>query len=394
MSDTYIDIRKAFHQLFDGEPILVRAPGRINLIGEHTDYNDGFVMPAAIDKEIVFAVAESGDGTSTIRSLDMDESFSVDLDKVHKVGSPLWVNYLLGVIDRLQSKGNQLKPFNCVFGGNIPHGAGLSSSAALECGFIAALNTLNDLGESREDMIHMAQWAEHNYAGVKCGIMDQFSSMMGKLNHVFILDCRSLDYSYFPMKLNGYDILLLDTNVKHSLAGSEYNTRRRECEEGVAIFKKDNPSVNSLRDVSAALVRKYKGQLKEKVYDRCLYVTEEIERVQAASKDLEKGDLVAFGKKMFETHEGLSVLYEVSCPELDFLVDLVKGNKNVLGARMMGGGFGGCTINIVRSAEVDALIEMARNKYSEKFGIELKAYPVKLRDGVSLIDMKELVRIS
>lgn len=386
MEHNYDAIKFRFQELFHFTPLIIRAPGRINLIGEHTDYNDGFVMPAAIDKEIIFAISSSADNVTTIHALDFGESFTVDLENVHKVERPLWANYLLGVIHKLKTLGYKTKPFKCVFGGNIPVGSGLSSSAALECGFVFALNALNNFGIPSREMILMAQWAEHHYAGVKCGIMDQFSSMMGKEGHVFMLDCRSLEYTYFPLQLNGYELILFDSNVKHSLASSEYNVRRHECEEGVRILKSFYPNIASLRDVSSATVVKHKTDLPAKVYNRCLYVTEEIERVVAASKDLNNGDIKAFGKKMYATHDGLSKLYEVSCVELDFLVDCAKSNNVVIGARMMGGGFGGCTINIVHSSAVKSLEKEIREKYFQRFGIELKIYEVKIKGGVSQVE--------
>ncbi|HEX5169388.1 MAG TPA: galactokinase, partial [Cyclobacteriaceae bacterium] len=325
------------------------------------------------------------DNVTTIYASDVDENITIDLDNVTKIKSPHWANYLLGVIYRLKENGFRIKPFKCLFGGNIPVGSGLSSSAALECGFVYALNTLNNFGISPRDMIFIAQWSEHHYAGVMCGIMDQFSSMMGKEDQVFVLDCRSLTHTYFPLQLHDYELVLFDTNVKHSLAGSEYNIRRSECEEGVEILRRYYPSIRNLRDVSPAMVKEHEAAMPSKVFNRCLYVAAEIERVQSAGDDLANGDLHAFGAKMYETHEGLSVLYEVSCPELDFLVDATRNNPDVLGARMMGGGFGGCTINIVRTSIVKSLEQEVREKYRQKFGIELKVYEVKIKNGVSQI---------
>lgn len=385
MEHNYDAIKIRFQQLFHSLPLIIRAPGRINLIGEHTDYNDGFVMPAAIDKEIVFAVSEASDNVTAIHAMDFGEVCMVDLENVHKVVSPLWANYLLGVIHKLKTQGFKVRPFKCLFGGNIPVGSGLSSSAALECGFVYALNVLNNFNIPALDMVLTAQWSEHHYAGVKCGIMDQFSSMMGKEGHVFVLDCRSLEYTYYPLQLNEYELILLDSNVKHTLASSEYNVRRHECEEGVSLLRSFYPNITSLRDVSSAAIEKHKTDLPAKVYNRCLYVTEEIERVVAAGVDLNNGDIKSFGMKMYATHEGLSKLYEVSCPELDFLVDITKNNPNVLGARMMGGGFGGCTINIIHSSAVKSLEKEIRDKYYQQFGIELKIYEVKIKDGVSQI---------
>ena len=241
-----------------------------------------------------------------------------------------------------------MRPFSCVFGGNIPTGAGLSSSAALECGFGFALGEVNGLRVAPMQLIKMAQWAEHHFAGVKCGIMDQFASTMGKEGNVIVLDCRSLDYRYAPVELQDYGIVLCDTKVKHALVDSEYNTRRKECEAGVSLHRKHYPTVSSLRDVTSDMLEKHRRDLPEIVYQRCSYVVAEIARVQEAYIDLERGDVRAFGERMFETHEGLSKCYGVSCRELDFLVEEARKFDGVIGARMMGGGFGGCTINLVK----------------------------------------------
>lgn len=382
----YHDIVRKFWDLYDVKPLVIRAPGRINLIGEHTDYNDGFVMPAAIDKEITFAIAPSEDETSTIYAMAYNEFYSVDIHNPQPVEAPKWANYLLGVLRQFVDKGHSLKPFKCVFGGNIPVGAGLSSSAALETGFAFALNELNDLNVDRETMIKMAQWSEHNFVGVKCGIMDQFASMMGADGKVLVLDCRSLEFEYSPLKLTDYSIVLCNTGVKHSLVDSEYNTRRSECELGVKLLKPFYPGIKSLRDVAQGMLDEHRALFPGKVYQRCAYVVQEIKRVQDASKDLQKGNLTAFGQKMFETHYGLSSLYEVSCPELDFLVDHAKNASGVLGARMMGGGFGGCTINIVHQKNIESFIASATDAYRKAFNLELIAYIVHVKSGTGFMN--------
>lgn len=325
MEITLQDVLVKFEALYPGEPLIVRSPGRINLIGEHTDYNDGFVMPAAIDRETVFAIAPSTDTRTEIYSIKYDEFFAVDLSNPQPVAAPPWANYLLGVIRQFVDKGYSLKPFRCVFGGNIPMGAGLSSSASVECGMAYALMALNGHTIDKKDLVRMAQWSEHNFVGVKCGIMDQFASMMGAQDNVILLDCRSLEYSYAPLQLDDITIVLCDSRVKHSLVDSEYNTRRSECEQGVAILQKHNPAIKSLRDASEQLVLAHRDEMPGKVFNRCLYTVQEIDRVQRASEDLRRHDLEAFGQKMFRTHEGLSALYEVSCPELDFLVEQASG---------------------------------------------------------------------
>ena len=374
-----------FKSLYQSQPLVVRAPGRINLIGEHTDYNDGFVMPAAIHYETVFAIGAAQGDVSEIYSLDYNESVQVDINNPAKVEAPKWANYLLGVLKQFDIKGYRTKPFTCVFGGTIPMGAGLSSSASMECGFAYAINSLNGFGVPREEMIFMAQWAEHNYVGVKCGIMDQFASMMGKEDHVIVLDCRSMKYEYSPLKLSDHTLILCDTRVKHSLVDSEYNTRRNECEQGVAILKKHYPQVNSLRDASEAMVRKHQAEMPGKVFDRCLYVVQEIERVQEASKDLKANRLEAFGKKMYDTHDGLSQLYQVSCIELDFLVAEARKFGSVVGARMMGGGFGGCTINIVPNGDAERFTQTVSAAYLKRFGHEMGVYKVSVKDGTNSI---------
>jgi galactokinase len=375
-------VRNKFVELYSREPLIFRSPGRINLIGEHTDYNEGFVMPAAIDKEIFFAVAPAEGNSSSVYSIKYEEHAIMDI--LEPVKSPTWANYLLGVLRKLTDEGYQVKPFTCVFGGNIPVGAGLSSSAALECGFAYAVSQLHGWNIPKQKLIHIAQWAEHHYAGVKCGIMDQFASMMGAEGKVVMLDCRSMEYTYHPLTLKDYAIVLCNSNVKHALVDSEYNTRREECERGVAILKQNDPDVKSLRDVSSQTVIRHRSVLPGKVYDRCLFVTQEIERVQAASNDLQRGDMIAFGKKMYSTHQGLSEMYEVSCAELDFLVVHAR-THGVIGSRMMGGGFGGCTINLVGISAVDDFILSAAEAYDQTFGKRMDAYVVKIKNGTSEI---------
>lgn len=374
---------KEHKPLFDYEPLIVRSPGRINLIGEHTDYNEGFVMPAAIDKGITFRIAPARSATSVIYSENFNERYVVPAGALTPAPNHPWANYLLGVLHRLSAYAD-VPHFRCSLAGDLPIGSGMSSSAALECGFAFALNECFRLGIAKKELIHIAQWAEHHFAGVRCGIMDQFSSMMGKKDHAILLDCRSLDYRYLPLALNAYKLLLCNTNVRHSLASSEYNIRRAECEEGLAIMQGTYPGLTSLRGVTPAMLQEHASLMPVNVYNRCSYVVEEIARVQEAALDLENGNLASFGTKMFQTHEGLSGLYQVSCPELDFLVDQARQN-NVAGARMMGGGFGGCTLNLIASGAVDAFTKSARKAYREKFGIELTTYPVEVGNGVSVI---------
>ncbi len=384
MSSVPERIRSRFLDLFKVEPMLVRSPGRINLIGEHTDYNEGFVMPAAINKEVVFAIAPSADDQCLIFSEQYQELHLVNLLTPKPVHEPRWVNYLLGVIHQFVHRGLSVKPFQCVFGGDIPLGAGLSSSAAVECGFAFAINELFQFNLPRAELIRIAQWSEHNFVGVKCGIMDQFASVMGKAQHAVVLDCRTLEYQYVPVQLGENTIVLCDTKVKHALVDSQYNQRRRECEEGVQLLSRYYEHVKSLRDVSVEMLEQHKQEFPGHVYQRCRYVVDENKRVLDASRDLQREDLIAFGQKMFATHEGLSREYQVSCEELDFLVEVAREHPGVIGARMMGGGFGGCTINLVRRSAANDFIQTASHAYMSKFSREMETYRVSIEDGTSI----------
>ncbi|MEP7251484.1 MAG: galactokinase [Ginsengibacter sp.] len=374
-----------FKELFEGEPLLVRSPGRINIIGEHTDYNEGFVLPAAIDKAAYIAIALRDDEEIHLVAHDLDEKFSVNINDLKPVGDISWPNYILGAVAQFKNNHVKLKGFNAVLASDVPIGAGLSSSAAVECATTFALNELLKTDLQSIEMVKMAQKAEHEYAGVMCGIMDQFASMMGKVNHVIKLDCRTLDYDYVPFNLEGIKILLLDTNVKHSLASSEYNTRRQECTQAVEWIKEHEPKVNSLRDVTEDMLDKFVLP-KDKVIDmRSRFIVQEIDRLQRGCEDLRKGNINALGKKMFETHDGLSKMYEVSCDELDFLVDFVRDNDAVIGARMMGGGFGGCTINLVKEEEIETLTHEISKEYKQHTGKKLTPYIVSISDGTSCV---------
>jgi galactokinase len=377
-------ILRAFRERYQGEPVVIRSPGRVNLIGEHTDYNLGFVLPAAINKEIIFALAPNGGNTCRLHTHDLDDQLEVPLHQVQP-SDKQWANYLLGVVDQLQKRGYPIGGFDCVFGGNIPIGAGLSSSAAVECGLAFGLNHLFGLGIEPFELAKIGQKAEHTYARVMCGIMDQFANMFGRREHVVRLDCRSLDYVYYPFRMADYRIVLCDTQVKHSLASSEYNTRRQECEAGVALLQQYYPQVQSLRDVTPEMLEKHQEAFDPVVLQRCRYVVEENLRVLAACRDLENGDLQRFGEKMYGSHAGLQHLYEVSCPELDFLVEQAKKEDAVVGARMMGGGFGGCTINLVALETVEPFIQRMTQAYKAQFDIDLKAYVTEIVDGTGLM---------
>jgi len=336
-------VEQEYIRKFEGQPILVKAPGRINLIGEHTDYNLGFVFPAAVAQSIYFAIGVSDKPHCTAISLDQKERFNFRLEEVRPLNERSWKNYILGVVGEMQKAGNEVGNFNVVFAGDIPIGSGMSSSAALECGLGFGLNELFDLGISRVELAHIGQAAEHNFVGVKCGIMDQFASLMGKKDQAFILDCRSLDYEYFPLALDRYELLLINSNVQHSLADSEYNVRRQQCEEGVGIINKKYPKVLSLRDVKSHVLEEHKRLLDPVVYSRCRYILEENSRVKAMGEALKKSDFIAVGNILKDGQIGMKEDYEITCPEIDFLADFANDHPAVLGARMMGGGFGGCT---------------------------------------------------
>ncbi|MDR3625762.1 MAG: galactokinase [Ignavibacteriaceae bacterium] len=381
-------VEEKFKELFNEVPVIIRSPGRVNLIGEHTDYNMGFVLPAAIDKAIYFAIAPVNDDNCTVYALDLNEECKFGINNLEK-SEKGWPNYLMGVIEQLNNSGHSIKGFNCVFGGNIPIGAGLSSSAALEAGLAFALNYLFDLSIDNLTLVKIAQKAENEFVGVKCGIMDQYINIFGKSGNVLRIDCRSLEYSYFPFNYQDISIVLFDSRVSHSLASSEYNQRRIECGEGVNIIKKDFPNIQSLRDVSLDMLAEYKTKLENTIYRRCKYAVEENDRVLAACSALGKHDLAAFGLLMYKTHEGLSKDYEVSCKELDYLVELTNNNPDILGSRMMGGGFGGCTINLVKNDAIESVSKEIAAKYQKEFNIDANIYVTKISSGTSLINVKE-----
>lgn len=378
------EIAQMFRDKFGKEPLLFKSSGRINLIGEHTDYNNGFVLPAAIDKAVYVAIQKRDDSQFNWLAYNLDKMYEGNLGHIFPVESS-WPNYILGVVDQLQKAGYEVGGFDLVIGGDVPNGAGMSSSAAVECATIYALNEIYNLGIDKIAMVKMAQKAEHEFAGVQCGIMDQFASMMGKKGHVIKLDCRSLEYEYVPFTFDDIEVVLFDTKVKHSLASSEYNTRRQECEKGVAIIQEKHPEVATLRDANIAMVETLLAGT-GKVYDRCKFVVEEIARLEAACEDLKHNDLKAFGQKMFATHDGLSKLYEVSCEELDFLADCAKEEPAILGSRMMGGGFGGCTINLIKKEAVEEVAARISKKYVEKFGVETEVYRTVIDDGAGSVN--------
>ena len=365
-----------FLKEFTSNPLMIFSPGRINIIGEHTDYNDGFVFPAAVDKGIVAAFEKSSGTSSKAIALDLDESFEFEIDSIAPQKEQLWANYILGVIDELTKRGNQIENFNLVFSGGIPNGAGMSSSAALENSVVFGLNELFKLGLSKEEMIFISQMAEHNYVGVNCGIMDQYASMFGLKDQALHLDCRAVKATPFKIDLGDYQLLLINTNVKHTLSESAYNNRREVCEHISSLLK-----VKALRDVSENDLFTIKDKVSDEDFQKALFVVQENKRTIEASKAMTDGDLKRLGELIYVSHFGLQHQYQVSCKELDFLVDATRDKQYILGSRMMGGGFGGCTINLIKTSEVNSFSQYIKEAYFHKFNIQCSVYDVTLSDG-------------
>lgn len=373
-------VRSRFIKHFDGTTGSVYAsPGRINLIGEHTDYNGGFVFPGAVDKGMIAELKFNGTDKVRAYSIDLKDYVEFGLEE-EDAPRTSWARYIFGVCREIIKRGYKVPGFNTAFAGDVPLGAGMSSSAALESTFAFALNDMLNLGIDKFELAKIGQATEHNYCGVNCGIMDQFASVFGKAGSLIRLDCRSLEYQYFPFKPEGYKLVLLDSVVKHELASSAYNKRRQSCEAAVAAIQKKHPHVEYLRDASMEMLKEAKADISDEDYMRAEYVIEEIQRVLDVCDALEKDDYETVGQKMYETHHGMSKLYEVSCEELDFLNDIAK-ECGVTGSRVMGGGFGGCTINLVKEDKYDNFINTAFAKYKEKFGREPKLYNVVISDG-------------
>lgn len=378
------EFKKDFEEIFGTLQVIFRSPGRINIIGEHTDYNAGFVLPASINKSIYVGLSKRNDERIHLYAKEFNQYHSLELSKLKPSGLG-WPNYVLGVVDQLYKSGFVIGGFNLYIDGDIPSGAGISSSAALECATAGAINQLFSLPLDKQQLATLAQQAEHVYAGVKCGIMDQFASIFGMKDKCFKLDCRSLEYQYFPLKLEGYKLVLLNTNVKHSLSSSAYNKRREQCEQGVAWIQYFHPEIHSLRDATIELLDKYVKPKNEDIYTKCRFVVEENQRVNKACEFLQDGKLHLLGELLYQTHEGLKTHYEVSCDELDFLVEQVKKIPEVLGARMMGGGFGGCTLNIIEEQHVEEIVSFLQNAYFERFARKLSPYVVETGDGLQSI---------
>ena len=379
-------VRSRFIKHFDGTTgTLYTSPGRINLIGEHTDYNGGFVFPGAIDKGMMAELKPNGTDKVRAYSIDLKDYVEFGLNE-EDAPRASWARYIFGVCREMIKRGVDVKGFNTAFAGDVPLGAGMSSSAALESTYAYALNDL--FGNNKLDKFTLAQVGqatEHNYCGVKCGIMDQFASVFGKRDHLIRLDCRSLEYQYYPFKPEGYKLVLLDSVVKHELASSAYNKRRQSCEAAVAAIRKHHPEVGFLRDANMDMLNEARPDISEEDYMRAEYVIEEIQRVLDVCEALERGDYETVGQKMHETHEGMSKLYEVSCEELDFLNECAR-QHGVTGSRVMGGGFGGCTINLVKEELYEAFIRETKASFTQRFNRTPKVYDVIIGDGARRVE--------
>ena len=373
-------IQEKFKSLFGEEGILYASAGRINLIGEHTDYNGGYVFPGAINFGIMTAIKPNGTDMVKLFALDMDEYVEFDLNS-DTLPEALWPRYIFGVCKEVAKRGGKVEGFNAVFAGDVPLGAGLSSSAALESTFAFALNDLfNNNGIDKYELAKIGQSTEHNYCGVKCGIMDQFASLYGKEGSLIRLNCKTGEYKYFPFHPKGYKLVLIDTCVKHQLAGSAYNKRRESCERAAAAIRKNHPEVEFLSDAKRLWLDEVRGEISQEDFLRAEYVIGEVQRVLDVCDALERDDYETVGEMMYQTHFGLSRLYEVSCEELDFLNKLAR-KCEVTGSRVMGGGFGGCTINLVKEELYEPFVQSAIEQFTLKFGHEPKIYDVVISDG-------------
>jgi len=377
-------IKEKFASLYGGGGVMYSSPGRINIIGEHTDYNGGFVLPGAIDKAMYCEIKPNGTNKVRAFALDLNETCEFGLEENDKP-TQQWACYIFGMCREIAKKGKHVQGFDTVFAGDVPLGAGMSSSAALESCFGFALNEIFNLGFTLMEIALMGQATEHNYVGIKCGIMDQFASCHGKEGYLMRMDCRSLEFEYIPFNPKGYKVVLINTCVEHNLAvGGQYNKRRASCERVVAEIAKTHPEVKLLRDASMDKLIAVKDKVNAVDYMRSEFVIEEIQRLLDACAAMEKGDYETVGQKMFETHEGLSRKYSVSCAELDYLITMAKG-CGVTGARVMGGGFGGCTINLVKEELYDSFLAKTLTAYKNEYGIDAKVYDVVISNGARKI---------
>ena len=378
-------IQNQFKKQFGTDGVLYASSGRINLIGEHTDYNGGFVFPGAIDKYIMAEINVNGTDKVRVYSLDMDAYCEFGL-KEEDAPQEQWARYIFGVCRETIKRGGTVKGFDTVFAGNVPLGAGLSSSAALESCFAFALNDMfNENKIDKFELAKIGQSTEHNYCGVKCGIMDQFASIFGKKGCLIRLNCKTLEHKYFPFDPQGYKVVLIDSCVKHELASSAYNKRRESCENAAAAIRKNHPEVEFLSDSKRVWLEEVREEIPEEDFLRAEYVIGEVQRVLDVCDALERGDYETVGEMMYQTHFGMSKLYEVSCPELDFLNKLAR-KCDVTGSRVMGGGFGGCTINLVKEELYDNFIATVKEKFAAEFGHDVKIYDVVISDGARKVE--------
>ena len=377
---TVSELTKAFEKLYGGRPRIYRAPGRVNLIGEHTDYNEGFVMPMAINFSTYVAIAKSDQRVVHIHSDTFKEDASLDLSHAPRHGRKHWSDYPFGVAVKLQEAGHNICGANVLVHGEVPLGSGLSSSAAIEVSMGLGLLDISDDKIDRLRLATLCQKAENEFVGARTGLMDQFIACFGKADHALMLDCRSLESHALAIPAR-VSVVVCNTMVKHELASSEYNARREQCEEGVRVLSRHLPHVKSLRDVTVDEVEKFKEQLGDVVYKRCLHITSENDRVRAAANALQQSDLKIFGNLMYQSHESLRDDYEVSCRELDVMVDLARGIDGVFGARMTGGGFGGCTVNLIAADNVDEFTRAIKAGYAEAIGRDPEVYVCNAANG-------------
>ena len=372
-----------YQNRFKSLPTLVgSAPGRVNLIGEHTDYNKGYVLPVGIDRCLDFAFAKTNDDAIQIQSLDLDQS--INLKDLQKQNDKTWSNFFIGILLQLKKRGFEIGGFNLVFGGNIPIGGGLSSSSALECGFLKVLNTAYDLGLNNMEMIEISRASNHEFLGLQGGIMDQFSVLHAIPDHAILLNCDSNEYEQIPIDFKDYDLIIIDSKVSHSLIHSGYNDRVNEGKMALAIIQEKFPTIKHLSQVNKSHLRSVKTNISATLYSRVQFIIEENERVHQFCQSMSKGNMTQIGELIFSSHDGLKDLYEVSCDEIDLLVDLASKCDDVLGARMIGGGFGGCTLNLIQAQNAQKTAQKISRSYRSITGIDSEIYPIKISGGAEV----------
>lgn len=385
MNSIHKGVIAQFKALYGSEPeAVIRAPGRINLIGEHTDYNQGLVLPAAIDKSIYFAVKRNDLRKCRFYALDVDQSAEVTLPVTTKTGK-LWAQYIQGACKVLEDKGYRVLGFDCVFGGDIPIGSGLSSSAALDCGMISAISLLSDIPLDRWGIVEVSNISNNTFLGIQSGILDQFASVFGASGSCMSLDCRTKNFLHHQVDFGSYELILINSNVKHDHSDSGYNDRPAECKRAIEQLNRLGLQIDSLRDLSMDDLLLLRSKLDPILFSRAKYLIEENQRVLEFIKALERQDIFQLGQLLYASHEGLQHLYEVSCPELDLLVDLTRPEEGVAGSRMMGGGFGGCTLNLIKSTEADRVLERITSSYKTQTSIDASVYKVRISNGLEII---------